>query len=120
VFVISLRATPSLAGASRLPAVLSGKEVTDLLQCVRSLKHRTLLLTLYAAGLRLSEGAALTIADIDSQVGRPTADASFRSMTAIYLDHIRRLLLSWRLTSCPQIFAYHALACRGVPASVQR
>ena len=50
-----------------LPAVLGAKEVTDLLHCVRSRKHRTLLLTLYAAGLRLSEGAALTIADIDSQ-----------------------------------------------------
>jgi site-specific recombinase XerD len=50
-----------------LPAVLSGEEVTRLLQCVRSLKHRTFLLTLYAAGLRLSEAAALTIADIDSQ-----------------------------------------------------
>jgi integrase/recombinase XerD len=50
-----------------LPAVLSGEEVTRLLSCVKSLKHRTFLLTLYAAGLRLSEAAALTIADIDSQ-----------------------------------------------------
>jgi integrase/recombinase XerD len=50
-----------------LPAVLSGQEVTRLLSCVKSLKHRTFLLTLYAAGLRLSEAAALTIADIDSQ-----------------------------------------------------
>ena len=50
-----------------LPAVLSGEEVTSLLSCVKSLKHRTFLLTLYAAGLRLSEAAALTIADIDSQ-----------------------------------------------------
>ena len=40
--------------------------MTSLLSCVKSLKHRTLLLTLYAAGLRISEGAALTIADIDS------------------------------------------------------
>ena len=50
-----------------LPAVLSGDEVTRLLSCVKSLKHRTFLLTLYAAGLRLSEAAALTIPDIDSQ-----------------------------------------------------
>lgn len=50
-----------------LPAVLSGEEVTSLLSCVKSIKHRTFLLTLYAAGLRLSEAAALTIADIDSQ-----------------------------------------------------
>ena len=50
-----------------LPAVLSAEEVTSLLSCVKSLKHRTFLLTLYAAGLRLSEAATLTIADIDSQ-----------------------------------------------------
>ena len=51
----------------KLPAVLGADEVDRLLQCVTSLKHRTLLLTLYAAGLRLSEGAALTIPDIDSK-----------------------------------------------------
>ena len=51
----------------KLPAVLGADEVDRLLQCVRSLKHRTLLLTLYAAGLRLSEATALTIPDIDSQ-----------------------------------------------------
>lgn len=50
-----------------LPAVLSGEEVASLLSCVKSIKHRTFLLTLYAAGLRLSEAASLTIADIDSQ-----------------------------------------------------
>jgi len=50
-----------------LPAVLSREEVMSLLSCVKSLKHRTFLLTLYAAGLRLSEAAALTIPDIDSQ-----------------------------------------------------
>ena len=51
----------------KLPAVLGADEVDRLLQCVRCLKHRTLLLTLYAAGLRLSEATALTIPDIDSQ-----------------------------------------------------
>ena len=51
----------------KLPAVLGPAEVDQLLQSVPCLKHRTLLLTLYAAGLRLSEATALTIRDIDSQ-----------------------------------------------------
>jgi integrase/recombinase XerD len=50
-----------------LPAVLGPGEVDKLLQCVPSIKHRTLLLTLYAAGLRLGEATALTIGDIDSE-----------------------------------------------------
>ena len=51
----------------KLPAVLSGEEVNRVLSCVKSLKHRTFLLTQYAAGLRLNEAARLTIPDIDSQ-----------------------------------------------------
>ncbi|MBS0201652.1 MAG: site-specific integrase [Planctomycetes bacterium] len=49
-----------------LPAVLGSGEVDKLLSCVSSIKHRTLLLTLYAAGLRLGEATALQITDIDS------------------------------------------------------
>lgn len=51
----------------KLPTVLGNDEVGQLLQCVSNLKHRTLLLTLYAAGLRLSEGTHLRIGDIDSR-----------------------------------------------------
>lgn len=50
----------------RLPEVLGAPEVDALLTCVKSLKHRTALLTLYAAGLRLSEATHLKISDIDS------------------------------------------------------
>ena len=50
----------------RLPAVLSVEEVDALLSCTPNLKHRTFLMTLYAAGLRLAEAAALRIPDIDS------------------------------------------------------
>jgi len=49
-----------------LPTVLSRAEVDRLLQCTPNLKHRTFLMTLYAAGLRLSEAAHLKIPDIDS------------------------------------------------------
>jgi integrase/recombinase XerD len=50
----------------KLPAVLSVEEVARLIACVPVLKHRTVLLTLYAAGLRLSEATHLQVADIDS------------------------------------------------------
>jgi site-specific recombinase XerD len=49
-----------------LPTVLGGDEVERLLACVKNLKHRTVLLTLYAAGLRLSEALHLQIPHIDS------------------------------------------------------
>jgi site-specific recombinase XerD len=46
---------------------LGAEEVSQLLACVPVLKHRVVLTTLYAAGLRLTEGTHLRVADIDSQ-----------------------------------------------------
>lgn len=48
-----------------LPTVLSRHEIDRLLLCTENLKHRTFLMTLYSAGLRLSEAANLHITDID-------------------------------------------------------
>jgi len=50
----------------RLPEVLSREEVDRLISKVPNLKHRTLLMTIYAAGLRVSEAIALRVHDIDS------------------------------------------------------
>ena len=50
-----------------LPIVLSPEEVLQFLSCVKSLKHRTILTTCYAAGLRISEAVGLKPTDIDSQ-----------------------------------------------------
>jgi integrase/recombinase XerD len=50
----------------KLPSVLCVEEVSRLMACVPVLKHRTVLLTLYAAGLRLSEATQLQLTDIDS------------------------------------------------------
>lgn len=50
-----------------LPVVLGRQEVDDLLRCTKNLKQRTFLTTLYATGMRFSEAANLTIADIDSK-----------------------------------------------------
>lgn len=50
----------------KLPLVLGHEQATRLIECTTNLKHRTVLLTLYAAGLRLSEATHLQVADIDS------------------------------------------------------
>jgi integrase/recombinase XerD len=52
--------------ALKLPIVLSPEEVVRFLACVASTKHRTILTTIYASGLRVSEAVALRPADIDS------------------------------------------------------
>ncbi|MCK7497500.1 MAG: site-specific integrase [Comamonadaceae bacterium] len=51
----------------KLPVILSPEEVEHFLECVGSLKHRTLLTVAYAAGLRVSEATHLKVTDIDSQ-----------------------------------------------------
>ena len=50
----------------QLPVILSADEVMQFLAAVPNLKHRTALMTAYAAGLRISEVVRLKIADIDS------------------------------------------------------
>jgi integrase/recombinase XerD len=50
----------------QLPVILSAEEVARFLAAVPSRKHRTALMTAYAAGLRVSEVVRLKIADIDS------------------------------------------------------
>jgi integrase len=57
---------PYARTADRLPAVLTGDEVTRFLKAVSDLKMRTLFITIYAAGPRVSEAVALTAKDIDS------------------------------------------------------
>jgi len=49
-----------------LPTILSPAEVAALLTVSRNLKHRAILTTLYAAGLRVSELCQLQVTDIDS------------------------------------------------------
>jgi integrase/recombinase XerD len=50
----------------KLPIVLSANEVVRFLEAVASLKARVALTTAYAAGLRVSEVAALKVGDIES------------------------------------------------------
>lgn len=51
----------------KLPIVLSKTEVKKIFDSTYNLKHKTILETIYSAGLRLSEVVNLRIADIDSE-----------------------------------------------------
>lgn len=58
---------PTPKKPQKLPVVLSPEEVLQFLDCVRSRKHRAVLTTCYAAGLRISEAVTLTPRTIDSK-----------------------------------------------------
>jgi site-specific recombinase XerD len=58
---------PAPKKPQRLPVVLSPEEVLQFLGAVGSTKHRTILTTCYAAGLRISEAVRLRPTDIDSK-----------------------------------------------------
>src|SRR3954468_1375169 len=51
----------------KLPVVLSLAEVLEFFRAILNLKHRAIVMTAYAAGLRVSEVVALRVDDIDSR-----------------------------------------------------
>ena len=58
---------PAPKKPQRLPVILSPEEVLQFLGCVGNTRHRAILTTCYAAGLRVSESVHLKATDIDSQ-----------------------------------------------------
>src|SRR5258707_2413964 len=58
---------PAPKKPQKLPVVLSPEEVLHFLSCVGSAKHRAILTTCYAAGLRISEVICLRPTDMDSE-----------------------------------------------------
>ena len=63
----SMEHIPFAKRERRLPEVLSYEEVSKLFACVRTVRSRTILQTMYGAGLRLMEAVCLKTSDIDSQ-----------------------------------------------------
>ena len=51
----------------KLPVILSPDEVTRSLESIHGMKHRAILMSSYAAGLRVSEATHLLVTDVDSQ-----------------------------------------------------
>ena len=88
--------------AKRLPVVLSTNEVSQILGLVRSEVGRPCLHTIYACGLRVSEGVGLTIANIDSARMQLQIRASkgnkdrYVPLPAPILDQLRQYWLTHR------------------------
>ena len=85
----------------RQPEILSRDELARLFDAANGIRARTLLMTTYAAGLRLSEVCRLRLADIDSApdrmcirvVGGKGGKDRYTLLTATLLDTLR---LYWR------------------------
>ncbi|NQX82972.1 MAG: site-specific integrase [Flavobacteriaceae bacterium] len=56
-------------GKMKLPTFLSKVEVRNLIDSIRNIKHRCIVMTLYAGGLRIGEALDLKIKDVDSKTG---------------------------------------------------
>jgi site-specific recombinase XerD len=56
---------PRAKQSQRLPEILSREEVARLIEAPPNAKHRLLLATVYAAGLRVSEAVRLKVSDVD-------------------------------------------------------
>src|SRR2546425_10748996 len=63
----SITETPYPKKAVHLPTILSQEEVARLIDAALTPYHRTLLMALYATGLRRAELARLKVSDVDSQ-----------------------------------------------------
>jgi site-specific recombinase XerD len=59
--------TPYPKRAEHVPSILSQEEVARLIDGARTSYHRTLLMTLYATGVRRAELTHLKVTDVDSQ-----------------------------------------------------
>jgi site-specific recombinase XerD len=87
-----------------LPIVLSPEEVLRFLACVPGLKHRTILTSCYAAGLRLSEALQLKVADIDSKrmVIRVEQGKGAKGRYVMLSPRLLELLRAWWRVARPQ------------------
>lgn len=104
----------------KLPVVLTEAEVERLLRATRNLKHKTLLMTLHSAGLRVGEATRLRVIDIDSQSMRIRIESG-KGGKDRYVMLSRRLLRAlrryWRLYR-PREWLFEGQK-KGSPLSVQ-
>jgi len=114
-----IRVIPYARRPKKLPIVLSRKEVAQLFHVVRDLKYRTVLMTTYAAGLRVAEVTQLKVTDIDSdrmcirvEQGKGRKDR-YVMLSPRLLHHLRQYWQDYR----PPEWLFTGLRGRRLPIS---
>ena len=87
-----------------LPVVLSPQEVVRFLDAVKAAKHRAILTTCYAAGLRVSEVVRLTVSAVDSErmVLRITKGKGQKDRYVMLSPKLLAVLRAWWRVERPQ------------------
>jgi integrase len=104
---------PLLKTPKKLPVVLSPEEVTRLIEAAPNLLYRTLLMLLYATGLRRTEASRLRVCDIDSSLmlihvrqGKGARDREL-PLTQKLLDALRHYWRSCKIKPRLYLFPSH-------------
>jgi len=95
-----------------LPEVLSQEEVVKILNATENQKHKAILMTIYSAGLRISEAINLRIKDIDSgrmqirvEQGKGKKDR-YTLLSEKTLDTLRKYFVKYK----PKIWIFEGLS----------
>jgi len=104
----------------KLPVVLSRQEVREILRCVRKPIYRVCLTTIYACGLRLTEGCCLKVTDVDSGRGllRVRGKGSKDRFVPLPDKTLAQLRELWRTHRSPE-WLFPAVTRHGLRHSVQ-
>lgn len=99
---------PSPKTPKKLPVILSPEEVLEFLAYVPHGKHRTILTTCYAAGLRISEAISLQAPHIDSQrmVIRVEQGKGQKDRYVMLSPKLLEVLRQWWLIARPQLWLF--------------
>lgn len=59
-----LKLLPRPRGRSSLPSILSGRQIESMINSIKNLKHKTIVILMYSTGLRIGEVINLHVSDI--------------------------------------------------------
>ena len=100
---------PPYKKVKKLPEILSTEEVERLLCAVTNQKHRTVLMSAYAAGLRLSEVVNLKLTDIDSKrmmIRVSQGKGNKDRYTILSKRLLEQLRIYWKMYR-PEVWLFH-------------